>query len=56
MAEPKADISGVAKSVEDIFSIKEHLVDKDLQRLESRLNSRIDEVKDDLKKDIEKVK
>ena len=56
MAEPKADVSEVAKSVQDIFSIKEHLVDKDLQQLESRLNSRIDEVKDDLKQDIAQAK
>ena len=56
MADPKVDVSEVAKSVQDIFSIKEHLVDKDLQQLELRLNSRIDEVKDDLKKDIAQVK
>ena len=56
MAEPKTGISEMAERVQDIFSIKEHLVDKDLQQLESRLNSRIDEVKDDLKKEINQVK
>ena len=48
MADPKNSISEIADSVQQIYTIKEHLVDKDLTDLESRLNKRIDEVKKDL--------
>ena len=48
MNQPKSDISEDAKRVLDIFSVKEHIIDKDLEKLESRLNHRINEVKRDL--------
>lgn len=48
MNEPKNGISEDAQRVLDIFSVKEHIVDKDLEKLESRLNDRINEVKKDL--------
>ncbi len=48
MNEPKNGISEDAQRVLDIFSVKEHIIDKDLGKLESRLNDRINEVKKDL--------
>ena len=48
MNEPKNGISEDVQRVLDIFSVKERIVDKDLERLESRLNDRINEVKKDL--------
>ena len=48
MADPKNSMSEIANSVLQIYTIKEHLVDKDLIDLESRLNQKIDDVKKDL--------
>ena len=62
MNEPKNGISEDVQRVLDIFSVKERIVDKDLERLESRLNDRIidfekdvTQVKTDLEKDIREV-
>ena len=54
MADPKNSISEIAESVHNIYTIKEHLVDKDLTDLESRLNEKIDEVKKDLNQRIDR--
>ena len=40
MADPKNSMSEIADSVLQIYTIKEHLVDKDLIDLESRLNQK----------------
>ena len=50
MADPKNNFDEMANSVQNIYTIKEHLVDKDLTDLESRLNEKIDTVKTDLSK------
>ena len=62
MNEPKNGISEDVQRVINIFSVKEHIVDKDLEKLESRLNDRIidfekdvTQVKADLEKDIREV-
>ena len=48
MANPKTGLSELSEQVQEIFNIKEHLVDKDIEHLESRLNQKIDDVKKDL--------
>ena len=50
MADPKTGLSELSKRVQEIFNIKEHLVDRDLEQLESRLNKKIEDVKTDLNK------
>ena len=48
MNDPKIGLSEFSDQVQQVFGIKEHLVDKDLEQLELRLNDKIDEVKTDL--------
>ena len=48
MENPKTGLSEFSERVQEIFNIKEYLVDRDLEQLESRLNKKIDDVKTDL--------
>lgn len=54
MNNSKTELYGLSESVQQVFSIKEHLVDKDLEQLERRLNKTIEDVKTDLNKRIDR--
>lgn len=41
-------LSELSERVQEIFSIIEHLIDRDFEKIESRLNKRIDDLKEDL--------
>ena len=56
MADPKNSISEIAANVQSIYTIKEHLVDKDLTELESRLNGRIDFINTEFKEHLKQLK
>ncbi len=56
MNEPKSGLSEDAQRVLDIANIKQHIVDKDLEKIESRFESRINDVKTDFQKDITHVR
>lgn len=63
MNEPNMGMSEDARRVLDFFSVKENIIDKDLEKLESKLNDKIiniekdvKQVKADLEKDIREVK
>lgn len=53
MVDPRAKIT---TDLQDFINLKEQLVDKEIDRVESRLNHRIKEVKDDLADDLKEVK
>ncbi len=55
MNEPKSGISKDAQRVLDIFNVKEHIVDKDLEKLESRLNDRIIDFEKDVKHKLKRI-
>ena len=48
MDEPKPERSEDVQRVLEIYNLKEYVVDRELEKLESRLEARIKEVKDDL--------
>lgn len=48
MDDPKPEMSEDAQRVLEIYSLKEYVVDRELEKLESRLKAWIKEVKDDL--------
>lgn len=61
--EHNREMSEGARRVLDFFSVKENIIDKDLEKLESKLNDKIiniekdvKQVKADLEKDIREVK
>lgn len=56
MDDPKTGVSQDVQRVLEIYSLKERLIDKDLERTESRLNDRINKLTEDLKRDIDGVK
>ena len=48
MNNPSTGLAELSERVQEVFTLKEHLVDRDLEQLEERLNTKIDEVKKDL--------
>jgi hypothetical protein len=56
MDEPKTEMSQDVQRVLEIYSLTERLIDKDLDRAESRLNDRINKLKEDSERDLDEVK
>ena len=56
MNEPKSGLSEDAQRVLDIAYLKQHIVDKDLEKIESRFEGRINDVKTDCHQDISHVR